>query len=53
MILSSWLAPDFADQYYDQFIKDLQASDKPQAEIEALIAKYEGIKKCIKIHWYE
>lgn len=48
MVLSSWLAPDFADQYYDQFIEELKASDKPATEIDALVAKYEANKELYK-----
>lgn len=48
MILSNWLAPDFADQYYDKFIEELRASDKPAAEIDTLVAKYEANKEMYK-----
>lgn len=48
MVLSNWLAPDFADQYYDKFIEELKASDKPAAEIDALVEKYEANKEMYK-----
>lgn len=48
MVLSNWLAPDFADQYYNKFIEELKASDKPATEIDALVAKYEANKEMYK-----
>lgn len=48
MILSSFLAPDFADQYYSQFIENVKSSDKPQEEIDRLVASYEKNKELYK-----
>ncbi|GAB5554220.1 MAG: DUF4199 domain-containing protein [Saprospiraceae bacterium] len=48
MVLSNWLAPDFADLYFDKFIEELRASDQPIAEIEAQVEKYEANKEMYK-----
>ena len=45
MVLSSLMAPDFGEQYYSQFIEQIKSSDKPQEEIDKLVAGYEKNKE--------